>query len=249
MEQFLQIIRHLKINFMSHSNFIKSIILAFLLFNMLCSYSQDKTLTGKVTTFDSIPLIGVNIEVKSTGQVVQTDSLGRFQLFCEPKDRLKIEANGFYPKKVKVKENIRLIFVNLELKKGNNNLEKAERYVNVGYGYVSSKELLYSVSTASTRDINFAKYDNVFDAIQGQFPGVMVTNGTIVVRGTTTLMGSQGDAALIVVDGAISNSRQLLNMSPMDIKSIDVLKDGSSSVYGSRGANGVVIITTKNGLN
>lgn len=222
------------------------------LFCFLLSFTitaQDKTLVGQITTFDSIPLIGVDIEVKSNGQIVQSDSLGRFQVFCNTKDRLNIKANGFYPEKVKVKENIRMILVNLKLKKGSNNIEQAERYVNVGYGYVSSKELLYAVSNASSNDISFSKYDTVLDAIQGQFPGVMVSNGQIIVRGTSTLMGVQGDAALVVIDGAISNTSDLITVSPHDVASIDVLKDGSSSVYGSRGANGVVIITTKKGNN
>lgn len=211
------------------------------------SFAQDKTLVGKVTTFDSIPLIGVNILVKSTGRNVTTDSLGRFQLFCNPVDKLKIEADGFFPKKVKIKKDTRLILVNLELKKGENNLEQAERYVNVGYGYVSSRDLLFAVSTASLNDIDFSKYDNVLDAIQGQFPGVTVENGQIVIRGVKTFYGSQENAALIVVDGAIMNYGDLINISTHDIQSINVLKDGSSSVYGSRGANGVVMIETKKG--
>lgn len=223
----------------------------FILFGLLCfsllAPAQDKTLVGKITTFDSIPLIGVNIEVKSTGRMVQTDSLGRFQLFCNPKDRLKIEANGFSSKKVKINENIRMILVNLDLKKGDNNLDQAVRYVNIGYGYASSKELLYAVSSANDKDIDFSLYSNVLDAIQGEFPGVSVSNNKIIVRGTKTFYGSEGDEALIVVDGIITNTSDLLNISPHDIKSIDVLKDSSSSVYGSRGANGVVIITTKKG--
>ena len=185
--------------------------------------------------------------MKSTGKTVQTDSLGRFQLFCNPKDRLKIKADGFSTKKVKVKENIRMIFVNLDLKKGENNFEQAARYVNVGYGHVNSKELLYSVSTANNKDIDFLNFSNVLDAIQGQFPGVSVANGEIFVRGTNTLTGSEGNAALIVIDGMITNSSDLNNIAVQDIRSIDVLKDGSASVYGSRGANGVVIITTKRG--
>ena len=211
--------------------------------------AQDKTLVGKVTTFDSIPLIGVNIEVSSTGQNVQTDSLGRFQLFCNPKDKLKFQADGFYTEKVKVEKDIRMILVNMNLKKGQNNLELAERYVNVGYGYVSSKDLLYAVSHANRTDIDFSKYDNMLDAIQAQFPGVTVENGNVIIRGTTTLYGAQGDAATVVIDGMISNSADLANMSPHDVKSIDVLKDGSSSVYGSRSGNGVVIIETIKGGN
>ena len=211
------------------------------------AFAQDKTLVGKVTTFDSIPLIGVDVLVKSTKQSFKTDSLGRFQVFCDPEDKLEISAKGFYSQKVKVENEIRMILVNLKLKKGDNNLEMAGRYVNVGYGYVSSKDLLYAVSSANTNDIDFTKYDSVLDAIQGQFPGVMVENGEVIIRGVTTFYGSQGNAALVVIDGAITSTSDLENMSPHDVQSIDILKDGSSSVYGSRGANGVVIVETKKG--
>ncbi|HSH18847.1 MAG TPA: TonB-dependent receptor plug domain-containing protein [Draconibacterium sp.] len=221
----------------------------FLVMTMFVSlaFGQNKTLVGKVTAFDSIPLIGVEVLVKSTKQSYMTDSLGRFQVFCNPEDKLEISANGFYPQKVKVKKEIRLIMVNLKLKKGDRNIEMAGRYVNVGYGYVHSKDLLYAVSSANTNDIDFTKYDNVLDAIQGQFPGVSVENGEIVIRGIKTLYGSQGNGALVVIDGAIVDSNDLQNISTHDIQSIDILKDGSSSVYGSRGANGVVIVQTKKG--
>ncbi len=228
-------------------NIQKLVIAAFMLVVSLSLSAQEKTLVGKVTTFDSIPLIGVDIEVKSTGRTVQTDSLGRFQLFCDPTDKLKFEAKGFYPKKVKVQKDIRMILVNMNLKKGDNNLSQAEKYVNVGYGYVNSRDLLYAVSSASQKDIDFTKYDNVLDAVQGQFPGVSVEDGNIVVRGTKTFFGAQGNAALVVIDGAISTTQDLMSISPLDISSVNVLKDGSSSVYGSRGANGVVLVETKKG--
>jgi len=225
----------------------KLLLSVFIIFLFVQSYAQDKTLVGKVTTFDSIPLIGVDIHIKSTGKTVQTDTLGRFQLFCDEKDKLKFSAEGFYPKKIRVDREIRMVLVNMSLKKGQDNLERAERYVNVGYGNVSSKDLLYAISSANEDDIDFSKYDSVLDAIQGQFPGVSVENGGVVIRGITTLYGSQGDAATVVIDGAIVSSYDLANLSPHDIKSIDILKDGSSSVYGSRSGNGVVIIQTKKG--
>ncbi|HRX12524.1 MAG TPA: carboxypeptidase-like regulatory domain-containing protein, partial [Draconibacterium sp.] len=94
-------------------------------------FAQDKTLVGKVTTFDSIPLIGVDVLVKSTKLSYKTDSLGRFQVFCNAEDRLEISAGGFYSQKVKVEKGTRMIFINLKLKKGDNNLDMAGRYVNV----------------------------------------------------------------------------------------------------------------------
>lgn len=211
------------------------------------TFSQDKTLVGQVTTFDSIPLSGVNVWVKSTGQTTQTDSLGRFQVLCNQKDKLKFEANGFYPQKVKVGKDIRMMLVNLKLKKGDENLDMAERYVSVGYGHVNEKVLANAISSLNDREQDFSKYRDMFDLIQGQFPGVSVEGNSIVVRGTKTIYGEQGDAALLIVDGIIVTAQDFANISPLDVKSVDVLKDGSSSVYGSRGANGVVIVQTKKG--
>lgn len=226
----------------------QKIIFAFVFIVLpICTFCQEKTLTGKVTAFDSIPLSGVDVLVKSTGQKLQTDSLGRFQLFCNEKDKIKINANGFFPKTVKIEKEIRLVLVNLNLKKGDNNLEKAGRYVQIGYGHVSSKNLLYSVSSANKDDFDFTMYDDMYDLIQGQFPGVMVENGQIMVRGDKTFFGAEGNGALIVIDGSVVSTRDFANLSTFDVASVDVLKDGSSSVYGSRGANGVVIVQTKKG--
>lgn len=210
-------------------------------------FGQDKTLVGKVTTFDSIPLSGVEIEVKSTGFVVLTDSLGRFQTFCNNEDKLTVRANGFYDQKVRVETGIRMILVNLKLKKGDKNLDLAGNYVNVGYGTVDAKNLLSSVASVKENEIDFTVYTNMFDLIQGQFAGVTVEGNKIVVRGAKTIYGSESDAALLVVDGMIVSESDFASVSPNDVQSVDVLKDGSSSVYGSRGANGVVIVETKKG--
>lgn len=213
----------------------------------LTTFAQEKTLMGKITAFDSIPLAGVDVIVKSTGAHAVTDSSGLFKVVCGFEDKLTIAANGFYKKKVKVKTDIKLIFVNLSLKKGEKNLEQAEQYVDVGYGSVSSKRLLNAVSTMNSASTDFSVYDNMFDLIQGQFPGVAVEGGNIVVRGSKTFYGAESNSALIVVDGQLGTTADLANISPFEVKSVNVLKDGSSSIYGSRGANGVVIIETKKG--
>jgi TonB-dependent SusC/RagA subfamily outer membrane receptor len=225
----------------------KATLFLILIFIISFAFGQDKTLVGKITTFDSIPLIGVDILVKSSKLTVKSDSLGRFQVFCNPEDRLEIKADGFYPQKVKVEKEIRLVFVNLKLKKGDDNIELAGRYVNVGYGYVDAKSLLNSVSSMNKNDIDFSLYTNMYDLIQGQFPGVTVEGNKIIVRGTKTIYGSESDAALLVVDGIFVSPEDFSTISPLDVQSVDVLKDGSSSVYGSRGANGVVIVETKKG--
>lgn len=232
---------------MKRRDFIQTVFFLIVLIFPSISIGQDKTLVGKITTFDSIPLKGVEIEVKSTGLIVLSDSLGRFQTFCSNEDKITVRANGFYDQKIKVEKGIRMVLINMKLKNGDKNLNMAENYVNIGYGTVSAKNLLSSVASLKQNEIDFSIYTSMYDLIQGQFAGVSVEGNKIVVRGNKTYYGSESDAALLVVDGMIISESDFASISPIDVQSVDVIKDGSSSVYGSRGANGVVIVETKKG--
>lgn len=232
---------------MKKFNIQKTTLFLALILVGLFVFGQDKSLVGKITVFDSIPLIGVDVLVKSTGQIVKTDTLGRFLVLCNPEDKLVIKANGFYTQKVKVEKEIRLILVNLKLKKGDNNLAMAERYANVGYGYVESKQLTNAVSTLNNSDVDFSMYSDMYDLLRGKFSGVTVQGNEIIVRGIKTFQGVEGNSALLVIDGIIVDKQDFAMLSPLDVQSVDVLKDGSSSIYGSRGANGVVLVETKKG--
>ena len=201
-------------------------------------YGQSHAVYGVVHTLDSIPLIGVRVTVKSTNHTVLTDSLGEFRVICKDNDKLKLKADGFYDQKVKISKNIQLVAVNLKLKPG----EKQREYA-IGYGYVYDEDRTNAMSDLDDEDTDFTKYDNVYEIIRSM--GVQVRNGEVIIRGTTSFQGSS--AALIVVDDVIVDGDYLQNLSPRQVKSIDIIKDGSSAVYGSRGANGVVIIKTKKG--
>ena len=204
--------------------------------------AQDKIIHGIVTTFDSIPLVGAEVKVKSTKQVVKTDTTGNFSVGVHSIDRIKISAGGFNTVNVKLKETDKLIAVNLKLKPG----EKAREYA-IGYGHVLNKEKLYAVSQLNKNDVDFSQYTSMIDLMRGRFAGVRVhNNGEIIIRGINSINSSS--AALIVVDGMVVDNSMFLSLSPIHVKSIDVLKDGGSAIYGSRGANGVVIIETKKGM-
>ncbi len=97
----------------------------------------------------------------------------------------------------------------------------------------------------NTTNALFTKYSDIYDLIRGQLAGAQVTNGEIIFRGDKSFQGSS--AALIVVDGVIWDSETLSTLSPIQVKSIDAIKDGGSAVYGSRGANGVILIETIKG--
>lgn len=212
-------------------------VLLFLLAALISS-GQMKTVIGKVTTLDSIPLIGAEIQVKSSGQSVFTDSTGNFRLQCNLEDKLKIKAEGFLTQNVNVTGKIKLIAVNLKPKRGS-----LQRKYDIGYGVVSEADRSGAIAALNAEDTDFTRYNDMYELIRSNFAGVQIRNGEILVRGDKSI--NSGNSALIVVDGVISESDILRILSPIDVKSINIIKDGSTAVYGSRGANGVVIIETK----
>ena len=202
---------------------------------------QERRIEGAVTTFDSIPLIGATIKVKSTQQEVLSDTLGLFTVLCNPEDRLHVTANGFISQRVKVDGVTKNVLVNLRLKSGEKNREYA-----VGYGHVKDKDKLYAIASLEDGDhYDFSNYRTMHDLINGKLSGVSIVNNEIVVRGMSTYSAA-GSAALIIIDGVPSNEGVLFDILPRDVQSIDVLKDGSAAIWGSRGANGVLIVKTKN---
>lgn len=219
--------------------FIPVFVLFFLAFSHFAR-AQEKVVQGKVTTFDSIPLIGASVKVQSTKQVVQTDSVGYFSVTCKQNDKLKVSAHGFYNQNVKLSGNIRFAAINLKLKPG----EKS-REIAIGYGYVSDADKLNAVASLTKDDTDFSRYNTIYDLISGRFAGVEVLNGQIIIRGSSSF--NSGSAALIVVDGVVTDESTLATLKPIQVRSVNVIKDGSSAIYGSRGANGVVIIETKRG--
>jgi TonB-dependent SusC/RagA subfamily outer membrane receptor len=154
---------------------------------------------------------------------------------------LQITAKGFNLYNVIINDKTKYVFVNLELKPGPKNIEYA-----IGYGHVSEKDKLYAISSLKNGDVDFSMYNDIFELIRGRLPGVSIENGEIRIRGQRSINSS--NAALIVVDGIIVDNSYLSLIPPNTVASIDVLKDASSSIYGSRGANGVVIIETKRGV-
>jgi len=119
---------------------------------------------------------------------------------------------------------------------------KEESAVNVGYGSVNKDDLTSSVSKLDVDEKVINAYSNIYDYLQGRVPGLMVTpDHKIVIRGINSINLSSDP--LILVDGV--EVTDLSGLSPNDVESVSVLKDGSAAIYGVRGANGVILITTK----
>jgi TonB-dependent SusC/RagA subfamily outer membrane receptor len=203
---------------------------------------QERVIEGKVTTFESIPIINATIKAKSNKEVVLSDTLGIFTITCAPAEKLTVTARGFARRRVRIKENTKYVLVNLKLLPGPENRELA-----VGYGHVKDAEKLYAISNVNESDIDFSRYSNIYDIIADMFSSsVQVrSDGEIIIRGTPAMDGS--NAALLIVDGREIDALDFGSINTSDIASINVLLDASSAVYGSRGANGVVIVETKRG--
>ena len=210
-----------------------------LLLTITC-HAQDRVLSGKVFTFDSIPLINASVEAKSTKQMVKTDTLGNFYISCNNDDVLKVSAHGFITEKFKVDSKIKMAIINLRMKSGEKSRELA-----IGYGHVKDVDKLNAVSSLNNNDMDFSMYSNMYELIRGRFAGVQIINGEIIVRGVNSINSSS--AALIVVDGVPTDNSILSSLPPIQVKSINIIKDGSSAIYGVRGSNGVVLIETKKG--
>ena len=221
--------------------FFSPFLLAFL-FSFTCiSYSQERTVTGFVTALENIAVVNAEVKVLSSKVTVLTDSVGNFKVSCLLNDKIKISAKGFNSQKVKIDEKTKEVFINLMFKPGEKNLDVA-----VGYGHIKEKDKSYAISNISNDDtFEFSKYSNMLQHIVNSSPSIVIGGGGIIIRGSNSLLGSS--AALILIDGIAVNTSELYTLPPSDVKSVDILKGGSAAIYGSRGANGVVIITTKRG--
>jgi len=202
-------------------------------------FGQEKIVHGRVTTFESIPLADVSIEVKSTKKVVLSDTLGNFTAPCSQKDKLKITARGFSGQNVKIDEETKFVFVNLKLKSGPGNRDLA-----VGYGHVKDKDKLDAMSSLNENDENFAHYSTIYEIIDGRFAGVQVRGDDIIIRGDPSL-GITNYSALLIVDGVEVDKSFFRSIPTAEVASINILKGSDAAIYGTRAAGGVVLVETK----
>jgi TonB-dependent SusC/RagA subfamily outer membrane receptor len=216
---------------------IYTLVAAALMANTL--HSQTRVIHGKLTAFNTYPVQHIEVSSKKGKSATESDSLGRFSIVCMEHDVIKIKPKAFRPVSRRVDPDTDSLVINLVFIDS-----KKNRDIAVGYGYVKEKDLTYAVSNLQQENNEYCHYSNVYELIRGRFAGVVVENNQVIIRGRNSINSST--EALYVVDGATVNSIDWI--SPCDISSINILKDASSSVYGSRGSNGVVIIETKRGL-
>ena len=198
--------------------------------------AQTRVVHGNLTAFGQYPVENIEVRSKKGGTATSSDSTGYFSIVCMEEDVLQIRPKTFKKVNLKVGPGTDSVTINLEFINTPRNREIA-----VGYGYVKERDLTAAVAQLEQEGNEFCHYKDVYDVIVGRFAGVTVENGQVIIRGRNTFYGS--DEALYVVDGVIVNSIQWVT--PCEIKTINVIKDGSAATYGSRGANGVVLIETR----
>lgn len=209
------------------------------------SYAQN---VSGVVTADGQPLPGATVVVKGTTSGTSTDFDGQYTISADAKNTLVFSYVGYTTKEVLVGNQKQ---INVTLEQDN----KLDEVVVIGYGTQRKSDLTGSVSSVTAEDLTVVPVARVDQALQGRAAGVQVTQvsgapgaGTAIrIRGGNSITGS--NEPLWVIDGIIVGTNfNLNNINSNDIKSIEVLKDASSiAIYGSRGANGVVLVTTKSG--
>ncbi|WP_344785692.1 TonB-dependent receptor [Postechiella marina] len=241
----------MKIKLLERVRFKKS-QLKLCFFALICIIStnvvqaQSATISGVVSGGEGEPLAGASIIVKGTATGAVTDFDGNFLLSAKPQDVLVFSYLGYVTKEVTVGSQT---LINVSLKE---DLSTLDEVVVVGYGTQTKKEITGAVAQVKAEDIMNTATSDLGSALQGQIAGVSVTSSSgepgseanVQIRGLTSVFGA--NSPLYVVDGIPFESDPKLSIS--EIETVDVLKDAASTaIYGTRGAAGVILITTKKG--
>jgi len=216
-------------------------LLAICMLGVTGSFAQTRVVRGKLTTFNKFPVQNVTVESKKAGSTVMTDSLGQFELVCNEKDVIKIKTEVFEALSKKVDDDDDYITANMIFRNNKKNREIA-----TGMGYISQENLTFALAHLEDENNDFCGYADVFSLVQGKFTSVEIKASPmggqgIYVRGQKSLTGN--NEAIYVVDGIMV--ADISFVIPCEMASIDILKDGGAAMYGSKAANGVVVIETK----
>ncbi len=226
--------------------FSRLLVFAFLLFVGQLAYAQRQAVTGVVKTESGETLAGVSISEKGTFNGTISDINGRYNIVVASEASIEIRFLGFQTQSIKVEGRANIDIVLKE------DFVALETVVVVGYGQQKKESVIGAISSVGTGELLKSSSPNITQAIAGKLPGVMTVqssgapgadNAAIFIRGRASFAGD--NQPLIMVDGV---EREFSQIAPDDIETISVLKDASATaVYGVRGANGVILVTTKRG--
>ena len=229
----------------SKRTFTQSLFFVLFLLSSTLAFAQNRV-TGVVTDKTGEPLIGVNVLEKGTTNGTVTDIDGKFTVNMPQGKTLVFSFIGFVTQEIKVTSNV----VNVAL---NEDTKTLDEVVVIGYGSMTRKDVTSSITTVKAEDLNVGVYTSPAQLLQGKVPGLTIANTSdpngspsISLRGASSLRSGEAMEPYYVIDGVPGVSLSLV--APEDIESIDVLRDASATaIYGSKAANGVIIVTTKKG--
>ncbi len=237
MKKSLEMIRMIKL--------VPGLTIALLLSTAMQSVFAQTIVSGKVLDEIESPVPGVNVVIKGSTQGTVTNTEGNYTLTVgNNSDVLVYSFVGFLTQEVRVGNQS---VINIQLAP---DISKLDELIVVGYGTQRKRDITGAIAVVDIDEMNKSQYVNITDRLQGRVAGVTVTNtgapgsrGDIKIRGTS-FFGDNNP--LYVIDGVLTDDNP--NLNPADVESIQVLKDASSTaIYGSRAANGVIVITTKKG--
>ncbi len=216
-------------------------------FLLVSTYAfAQSAVTGTVTDKSGMPLIGVSVVEKGTTNGNVTDIDGKYSVKVEKGKTLVFSYIGYQTQEVKVESSV----INVTM---NEDSQLLDEVVVIGYGSMERKDVTSSITTVKAEDLNTGVVTTPAQLLQGKVPGLTVANtsdpngsASISLRGASTLRTGEAMEPYYVIDGVPGVSLSLV--APEDIESIDVLRDASATaIYGSKAANGVIIVTTKKG--
>ena len=230
-----------------HAKWQRLLLLAIVAVSSTVAMAQSKV-QGKVVDATGEPVIGASVKVKGSATGTITDLDGNFTLNnVADNSKLEISYVGFYTQTVNAGSNVS---VTLEEDK-----QLLDEVVVVGYGVQKKSDVTGALTRVGEQELNVRPVSNALEALQGKAAGVDITTserpgtlGSIRIRGERSILGKNNEP-LYVVDGVpLMSGSNIETLNPRDIEAIDILKDASATaIYGSRGANGVVLVTTKHG--
>lgn len=212
-------------------------ILFLLVLLSVATLGQDLTVFGRVTAFGEVAVSNFPVRAKKSGMETLTDSSGFFSLKCNMKDQLIFKGKPFVTQKIRIEVqdsvNVNLLYVDGDM----------SRELIVDNGFMSPDDIEYAITELSQQNNNYHQYSNIYELLSGQFSSIEIVDGNrVYIRGQAPSL-TLDNSALLIVNGL--EVRGLSNVEPMHVKSIQVLKGTDAAFYGSRGANGVVVITMK----
>ncbi|MEZ5018919.1 MAG: TonB-dependent receptor plug domain-containing protein [Bacteroidales bacterium] len=215
-------------------------LIAMVLFFMTTTsgFGQEITLSGTVRCFNRFALGNVEVNAGKSKEV-KTDSAGWFTVVLRRGDKVSFEAEGFESFSLRPQKSdtvmVNLVFMGRE----------KDVMVAIGNGYIRKEDITFAVSDLQQENNGFSNFSSIYDLLRGRFPGVEVINTpagpAIQVRGTNSL--SLSGEPLFIVDGIPVDD--ISTIEPVNIRSVNVLKDAAASYYGTRGTNGVIVIETR----